>query len=282
MIYGTVLIDCALSFLEEHSSQIAFSQHFMNDINSMVDSGYGALIAMPWKKIPTSYFRNSTSYYLEPEEKQEVEIFRREGHRFQTIVRDVYWGNVLSRRHWGNDKAKEEYLLEAIEQECRGNVFWVDENTLFFCAPFGICPQDDAKMLSFKDRLYKVFDKCEIEVIRAHLDKYPEPQIEPPFKLPKEKPDKTPKKLRSKKKLIIRYYIMKECQETKEHKCMAELLKQAGPLPLTIRNERVQDDLLGEITVDGSKVPNVRKAVINCIREMNMDFEVNPPLDEED
>jgi hypothetical protein len=280
--YGIVLIDCKLDSLKAHTAEVSISREFLNDMKSIVNPRYGAVTVMQWKKIPESYFRNSTSAYLTPEEHQEVKIWEREGCRFETIVRDVYWGNVLTRNHWGNSKAKEQYLLKTIEHECRGNTFWIDENTLFFCAPFDICPQDDPRMLDFKERMYKVFDKCEIEVIRAHMDNYPEPQIDPIINILQDDTSKKPMKLRSKRKLIIRYHMTDNSGPTKVHDCVSEILRQAGRMSLIIRKEKTEDGLLAEITFNGSKVPEVRKVLVYCIKKMNMDIEVNPPIDEED
>jgi hypothetical protein len=282
MKYGILIMECKLDYLREHTNILKIPNQFLNDIKSIMDPINGTVTVMQRGKMPSFYFRNSMSSDLTTEEKQEVKIWEREGHRFETIVRDIYWGNVITRKHWGNDKTKEGYLLKAIKQECKENVFWIDENTLFFCAPFEICVQDDPKMLDFKDRMYKVFDKLGIEIIRAHLDRYPEPKVELPINLLQEDTSKKPKKLRSKKKLIIRYRIRKDSEETKEHKCIAEVLAQAGPLPLIIKSEKVQDGLLSEVEISGSKVSKVRQAIIYCIKKLNMEFEVNPPIDEED
>lgn len=282
--YGTVLMRYASKLLKGCTAEVDISRDFLRDIESIAEPVYGAVTVMPQEKDPCSYFREHVGTpHLTPEEDHEMKAYHREGHRFQTIMRDIYWGNVITRSHWGNDKAKEQYLLKALENECRGNVHWIDENTLFFCAPFAICPQDDPKILDFKKRLYKVLDECEIEVIGAHLDNYPEPQSEPIISnLLQENTNKKAIKLRSKKKLIIRYHIKKGSQETKEHECISDILKQAGPLPLVIKSEKARDGLLGEIEVSGSKVLKVRKAIIHCIKKMNMAFEVNPPIDDED
>jgi hypothetical protein len=279
IIYGTVLMRRLLYSIKERNVQLSISKQFIDDIKSIIHFGYGVVTVMEEKKYPHDYFRNSpSSPALTTDEEREVKIWIREGHRFETIIRDIYWGNVLTKKHWGSDIAKEKYLLKSLEHECQNNIFWIDDETLFFCAPFDICPQDDTKMLDFKERLYKVFDKLEIEVIRAHLDRYPEPQID----LLQEDINKKSRKLRSKKKLIIRYRMIQNSEPTEEHECVSEILSQAGRLPLIIRPEEKQDGRWVEITVDGRKVPKVRKAVIYCVEKMNMNIEVNPPIDDED
>jgi hypothetical protein len=281
--YNTLVIQSDLLRVELVENIANTIKGIIGDLLSLINSQYGFIDIIPSSKCPAFFYYNGppSADYAE-EEKNAINVWREEGKRFQTIMRDIYWGNILTRSHWGNNKAKEEYLLKAIEHECKENVFWIDENTLFFCAPFEICPQDDPKMMEFKERLYRVFDKLEIEVIGVHLDRYPEPEVKLPINLLAEDTGKKPRKLRSKKKLIIRYRVRKDSEETKENKCIEEILKQAGPLPLIIKPEKVQDGILSEIEVSGSKVPKVRQAIIYCIKKMNMDFEVNPPIDEED
>jgi len=282
--YGTLLMDCKLDYLKDRNTELSIvSKHFLHDIKPVVNLGYGFVTVMQERKYPRFYFINSASSPdLAPKEEQESRIWEREGRRFQTIMRDIYWGNVLTRSHWGNDKAKEEYLLKAIEHECKGNVSWIDENTLFFCAPFDVCTQDDPKMLNFKEHMYKVFDKCEIEIIRANIGNYPGPQNETKIDVLQKDTGKKHKKLRSKKRLIIQYQITKDSRQTKEHKCIFKIFQQMGPLPLIIKKEETQDGLQGEITIDGSKVSRVRKAIVYCVEKMNMKIKMNPPIDKED
>jgi hypothetical protein len=281
--YGTALIRCRTDYLISLTEGATISKQFVFDLKSIVKPAYGVVTIMQQGKDPCSYFRDyAGTTQLTTEEDKEMKAFYREGHRFETIIRDIYWGNVLTKKHWGNDKTKEKHLLKVLEHECQSNIFWIDGETLFFCAPFDICPQEDPKMLDFKKRLYKVFDKLEIEVIRAHLDRYTEPQTESQIGLLQEDINKKPKKLRSKRKLIIRYRMMQNSEPTKEHECVSEILSQAGRLPLIIRPEEKQDGRWAEITVDGRKVPKVRKAIIYCVEKMNMHIEVNPPIDDED
>lgn len=283
--YGSVIIDCDLNYLKNNNSEcIFFSKQFLEDIKVITDLGYGVISAMEVNKYPRDYFRNSpSSPELTYEEEQEVQIWRREGHRFETLVRDIYWGNVLTRKHWGYDEAREQILLDVLKRECGDRVFWIDENTLFFCAPFEICPQNDPKMMAFKERLYKVFDELGIEVVRAHLDRYPEPKTELSSLLLQDALPKMPKKLRSKKRrLMIRYQFNEARKDTAEQICVQTILSQFGRLAMIIRKEPKDDGVWMEILVEGKKVPAVRKALIQEILGKNLSIEVNPPIDKDE
>ncbi|MHC4758999.1 MAG: hypothetical protein ACYTE8_10110 [Planctomycetota bacterium] len=238
---------------------------------------------MKGKMYPFAYFEDMpTSAYLTDREREDARIWEKQGSKFKTLVRDVYWGNVISRSHWGKDKEKEQYLLKELGKECKDNVFWIDKETLFFCAPFDICPKDDVKILNFKKRIYKIFKKCEIEVINADLDSYKEPKCDFEIEPPNPEIKKKKKRPRTKKKLLIRYKADDDLESIKEHNCVLDIFNEVGPLPLTIEKEKVEDSLWLEIMVEGHKVPSVRKEIIYSIKKLNMSIEVYPPIDEGD
>jgi hypothetical protein len=168
IIYGTALMRCRLNSLKKHTTELCISKQFLLDIKSIVNTGYGIVTAMQEGKYPHDYFRNSaSSLYLTPDESKEIEMWRRKGHRFQTMVRNIYWGNVLSRSHWRNNKAKEKYLLTGLQHECGDNVIWIDNNTLFFCAPYDILDyeQDESKKEQFQNNIRSILKDCDIDVL---------------------------------------------------------------------------------------------------------------------
>jgi len=159
-LYGTVFMHCQENIFVKVHKDIDFFLHFIEDLNSLVKIEYGLIHLMEGKKYPGLYFGDlPASGYLSKEENHNAKTWEKEGHRFRTIVRDIYWGNVLSKSHWGNDKHKQDYLVARLKNECGDNVFWIDKDTIFFCAPFDIsqCVTNQSKFRKFQRNIGSIF-----------------------------------------------------------------------------------------------------------------------------
>lgn len=131
---------------------------------------FGLVHVMENDKFPVLYFLDAPySRELTKGERDEAKIWGTEGRAFGTIVRNIYWGNVITRAHWGNDPKKEKYLLTELQHECQGNVEWIDKDTVYFHAPFGILNYTEDQMEEYRQRLYKVMENCGIEVFATKL-----------------------------------------------------------------------------------------------------------------
>jgi len=166
--YGIVLFHCNLDLLEASHSRFHFGQELLGDISSLADIRYGLVDVMESRKYPGLYFLDSaSSIYLTPEEEQDVARWRKEGSRFETVVRNAYWGNILSSGHWGNDPERGRNLVNEIESECGADISWINERTVFFCAPVDILDhkRKRGEIEAFKRRLLQVYKNHDIEVL---------------------------------------------------------------------------------------------------------------------
>jgi len=166
--FGVFIFESKLDIVTKQNSLFDFCQTILQDVSSMANVRYGLVTVMQGRKYPGMYFLDSAcSTYLSEDEDKEVEIWRKESCRFETIVRKIYWGNVISRSHWGNDKAKEKYLLTKLQHECKGNVFWIDDDTIFFCAPFDIsqCVTNQSKFRKFQHNIANIFADIGTELL---------------------------------------------------------------------------------------------------------------------
>lgn len=166
--YGVVFSQFEAALLIGGGKCSDFLRRFIIDLNGLLEVGYGLVTLMKGKKYPGVYFNDLTaSVYLSPEEKENAKIWESEGSRFKTIVRGAYWGNILSRRHWGHNKARERRLIEALKRHCEENVFWIDDEIVFFCAPFDIADQRVTEKTSneFTRKLHDIFVENGLEVL---------------------------------------------------------------------------------------------------------------------
>jgi hypothetical protein len=173
--YGIVTMRCKVNILKKSHTGLHLSHQFIKDMNSLVDVKYGLVHMMQGRKYPGLYFLDSTSsIYLTIQEEKNVERWRKEGSRFESIVRGIYWGNIWSRSHWHNSKAKEKHLMKELEHECQGNVLWINKYTVFFCAPFDIsdCKEYQSKLNEFRCRIHKICMNYDIEVLSNSVSSY--------------------------------------------------------------------------------------------------------------
>jgi hypothetical protein len=162
--YGVLIIQIHTKLFTQEISENYFD--ILSDIRANIGTQYAFVHIMQNEKYPVLYFLDAPySSKLNDNERNMAGIWERNGYRFPSILRDIFWGNIICRTHWKGDKKKEIYLLTELKHECKGNIHWIDPDTLYFQAPFDICFHDDPKMLDFRERLYKVFDNCGVEII---------------------------------------------------------------------------------------------------------------------
>ena len=168
--YGIIMFHCKLDLLKVSQIGLAFVQELIGDTSSLANIRYGLVDVMQSRKYPGFYFLNSaSSIYLTPEEEEDIERWRKQGHRFQTIVRDAYWGNILSKGHWGGDDQRKRRLVRGLQDDCGANILWIDDETLFFCSPVDIldCERKPAEIEAFKRRVLKTFKANGIVVLSS-------------------------------------------------------------------------------------------------------------------
>lgn len=168
--YGTVFMQCQTSVFEDTSEVVDFSRRFIGDVNLIVKIEYGLVCLMRGNKYPGLYFGDlAASTHLTDEEEKNAKVWEKQGSQFQTLVRDVYWGNVLSKAHWGNNSIRKRSLLQRLKRVCEENVFSIDEKSLFFCAPFDILDsiRSQRKLTEFKDQVHKLYENSGIKVLKS-------------------------------------------------------------------------------------------------------------------
>jgi len=166
--YGTVFMQCRRDLLALLGEGKHFLEKTIRELNSVVKTDYGLVTVMRGNQYPGVYFGDvPASIHLTEEQERNAELWHKEGARFGTLVREVYWGNVLSGSHWRNDRAKEAFLVAELQRECAGNVFRVDEETIFFCAPFDILEWESRtrQMQRFRSRVRRILQNTSIEVL---------------------------------------------------------------------------------------------------------------------
>jgi len=166
--YGIFVFQSKLENVLKNNSVPDLSMRILKDISLSINVKYGIVTVMEGRKYPGMYFYNSAcSRYLDDDEEQEVTTWRMEGYRFDSIVRKIYWGNIISPGHWNNDKSKEKYLLTELKHECEGKVFWINDDILFFCAPFDIseCETNKPKFQQFQKTIAHILTDIGVELL---------------------------------------------------------------------------------------------------------------------
>ena len=163
--YGTAIIKFKLDLYKTVFANFSLNE-LIDDMETIVRYQYGFVDLIQGRKYPALYYSGSaSSQYLTPKEKKDVETWRKYGWKYPTLIRDIYWANVISKSHWGHDKQKENYLSTELKHECEDNVQWIDKDTLYFHAPFDILDYEEDKMEEFRQRIYKLMADCDIEVL---------------------------------------------------------------------------------------------------------------------
>lgn len=161
--YGALIVQIHTCLFSQEISERYFD--ILSDIRANIGTQYAFVHMMQNDKYPVLYFLDAPySNKLSDNERKKVENWKQNGYKFPNILRGIYWGNMICRSHWGGDDKKEIYLLTELKHECKENLHWIDQDTLYFQAPFNICLEDDPKMLDFREKIYKVFDNCEIKI----------------------------------------------------------------------------------------------------------------------
>ena len=168
--FGRVFVQCQQKILCQKIGVVKLLYQLFSDLNHLIRVQYGFVNLMQGNKYPYAYAEGmAVSAYLSDEEELSAKVWEEEGWKFHTAVRRVYWGNVVSKSHWRYDGSREKYLLRNLEEICKGNVFWLNEETLFFCAPFDIsdCTEKTTKFDEFKNHILKLYEDVGIEVLNA-------------------------------------------------------------------------------------------------------------------
>ena len=74
------------------------------EVESFIDVRYGLVNAMPSEKLPALYFSNISTNTLSTSDRNDLSIWRRCGHLYQKKIRGVYWGNLISDLHLGENR----------------------------------------------------------------------------------------------------------------------------------------------------------------------------------
>lgn len=166
--YNIMNIEIKIDVLINRIKSKEFSRLIVDKSFEIFNTSYGLVHLMEYAKFPGLYFSDMpASTELSDEEKENAKAWGRKGKYYKQLLRDIYWGNIISRSHWNNDKSKEKYIIKSLEYECKGLLYWVNDDVLFFNAPFDITDYEnyELNMKSFKQRVKKIFTDCDIEVL---------------------------------------------------------------------------------------------------------------------
>jgi hypothetical protein len=135
----------------------------VTELSNIADVRYGLVHPMPHDKSPFDYFEdNPSSNKLTPAEKANLEQWRwgRYGALYQGLMRDVYWGNLITLQHCPGYSSVQALAAKTWAAIPGVKVTLLSDEKLFFTLPLeplgSECEMDEAVRISARQALEKI------------------------------------------------------------------------------------------------------------------------------
>jgi hypothetical protein len=140
-----------------------FMPSVVTELEHIADVRYGLVHIMPHDKSPFDYFEdNPSSENLTSAEKANLEQWRwgRQGSLYQSLMRDVYWGNLITLQHCPGYSSAQD-LATDIQAAIPGvSVSLLSDEKLFFSLPLDMseseCEMNEAVRMRARQALEKL------------------------------------------------------------------------------------------------------------------------------
>jgi hypothetical protein len=147
-----------LQILKQQQDIFSYAIKLIKDCFSMIKIEYGFICEMERMKLPYAYFHDIGSDKLTEEDRNNMRIWIKNRSYFNSIIRELYMGNILTTKHLNNDR-RNLLLLEKEIKDLGIKTEWINDDTLFFL---------DEKLMSNDDN---VRDKVKAMIIK-HSGKF--------------------------------------------------------------------------------------------------------------
>jgi hypothetical protein len=149
-----------LQILKEKQNLFDYALKMIKDCFSIVKIEYGLVCEMEKDKLPNAYFNELGSDKLSKEDRDNMLLWRKNKINFNTLIRELYIGNILTSKHLNNERKNLIVFEKEIKDLCV-KTEWLNDDTLFFL---------DGKLASNEDGLR---DKVKAMIIK-HSGKFME------------------------------------------------------------------------------------------------------------
>ena len=140
------------------------------EVESFIDVRYGLVNAMPSDKLPALYFSNISTNTLSTSDRNDLSIWRRCGHLYQKKIRGVYWGNLITDLHLGENR--QVILNELGNILGTANVQEWSEGKYFFLMPTDLAElsKNSKEFEQIHGKLHQILAKYELFMEQASCE----------------------------------------------------------------------------------------------------------------
>lgn len=167
--YGTLYAQFSMEDLPARLLSADFVARFVSDFLNIVRPHYGLVHRFDRQLVPAGYLRQALVDRVPEEQMREFLLWDAHVHRCQTLVRNVYWGNVIHRSHVNNDYDRWRHMTSELGYLCEGNVRTLGDDGFFFAAPFSLSGERDfcPRMQRFRVGAMSVLARHGVQVLAA-------------------------------------------------------------------------------------------------------------------
>lgn len=141
--YGYVGLQLTSAAFQDSEEIYEFSKEIFKKLASIVNIKQGFIRKFDKKKAPLMYYHDSTSMAsLSKAEEEEIENWVANGKQFESLVRGVYWGNLLTDGHFDKSEIRKSHICKQLEQECGSKVYQLNDELVLLCAPEDLARKD--------------------------------------------------------------------------------------------------------------------------------------------
>ncbi len=155
-------------YLDKICQDLILHNHLLENINKLALPIYGFVQPIVGKKYPIFFcYGMPNSIHLNESEEADAEIWGNQWNKYTTHIRNVYWGNIITKSHWGDDFSKGRSLFSELEAACSGQITWNGDNMIFFRCPIDIFDLDckREKFENWRKTIRRILTQYGIEIL---------------------------------------------------------------------------------------------------------------------
>jgi hypothetical protein len=129
--YGIVYLQFAPDLLDDAATGLQLATLTASELGNGLDIRYGILHRMGAGDLPDAYFGGASMLAPTPQQEQELLEWDAKSPYFQSMIRDIYWGNFITDGHWQGDADCREQLLGELRAAAGADGTLAGEGLLF-------------------------------------------------------------------------------------------------------------------------------------------------------